>query len=203
MSPKLYVADLLSAEPAEPKAEPPAPPAPKKERSAKQIAAWEKAKATREAKAREAQALADEATRKAEEDAKVLRERLEALEAKKEARRAKRLAAKAETALGVQTPSESSAAEAVPQAPKRVRRAPAVHDPNEPPKWFKEYVHSVKAEKAQIANEPVPKRQLKRESAEQASELWREPQTRDRVNAEANDQMSRMYSTIFSGRRLY
>jgi len=203
MSPKLYVADLLSAEPAEPSAAPVAPPqtAPKKERSAKQIAAWEKAKATREAKAAAAAALVDEAARKAEADAKVLRDRLEALEAKKEARREKRLAAKTH-ALGHVTPSESSATEPPPPEPKRVRRA-AVHDPNEPPKWFKEYVHSVKAEKAQIANEPVPKRQLKRESAEHASELWREPQTRDRVNAEANDQMARMYSTIFSGRRLY
>lgn len=199
MSPKLYVADLLSAEPAEPKAEPKAEPPAPKERSAKQIAAWEKAKATREAKAAAAKALVEETARKAEADAKVLQGRQEALEAKKEARRLKRLSA----LLGVQTPSESSAAELAPPAPKRVRRTPAVHDPNEPPKWFKEYVHSVKAEKAQIANEPTPKRQLKRESAEQASELWREPQTRDRVNAEANDQMSRMYSTIFSGRRLY
>lgn len=206
MTPKLYAADLLSAvavgmpEPATT----PTVAAVRKERSPAQIAAWEKAKATRAAKAEAAAAAATAAA--AAEAAVVERAAaaLAAVAAKKEARKVKRAAARVS---GHATPPDSGVSvsdDAGPPPPppptprKRVRRT----DPDVPPKWFQDYVHSVKSEKAVIANESVPKRQLKRESTEQATNMWREPATRDRVNAEANDQMARMYSTIFAGRRL-
>lgn len=200
MTPKMYSADLLTAVPVT------STPKPKKERSEKQIAAFEKAKATRERKREELESLQTAIAAKAEEDARIAGEAAAALVAKKELAKEKRRAAK-EARLGQVTPSVSSSeapqlVEATASAPRRVKK-PRVLDPDEPPKWFQQYIHSVKSEKAAIAKEPTPKRQLKREAESEAQEMWKEPQTRDRVNAEANDQMSRMYSTIFSGRRMF
>lgn len=210
MTPKLYAADLLSATPvATDEAAPPAapaPPAPKKERTPAQLASFERARAARAAKAAAVAQLQEDIARKAEADNKILADLAAAAEAKKEARRAKRAAAKTTIPTGFVTPSESCGSEPVaateaPPAPKRKRAAVRINE-EEPPKWFKAYIHSVKSEQAVIAKDPIPKRQLKRESGEVASTLWREPETRDRVNAEAHDQMARMYGTIFAGRRL-
>jgi len=74
-------------------------------------------------------------------------------------------------------------------------------DESEPPKWFKSFIMGIKEEQARCTEKKVSKKQVKFEADTEASEKWREPVMRDRVNKSVDSHMASMYSTIFPNRR--
>lgn len=67
----------------------------------------------------------------------------------------------------------------------------------EPPVWFKKYIEGVQREKKMQAGEKVAKKQLKEEAEGLAQKSWEDGLTRDRVNDELDNHMSRMHRMIF------
>lgn len=63
----------------------------------------------------------------------------------------------------------------------------------EAPAWFKKYIEGVQREKKMQAGEKVAKKQLKEEAEGLAQKSWEDGLTRDRVNDELDNHMSRMH----------
>lgn len=181
----------------------PKEPAPKKERSEKQIAAFEKAKETRKRKRDEAELLSklaaeEEIAKLAREDAekeaqvKALAERdaaeAAAKQAKKEAAKQKRLQKQ------LATPPEST--ESTSPAKEVTVSEPSVSK-EEPPSWFKKYISGVKLEENHHATPPIAKKVVKQNAEVEAANQWQQGVVRDRVNNEVNQHMHRLYSQIF------
>lgn len=87
---------------------------------------------------------------------------------------------------------------------KRVKKiketVKSIHDiekESEPPAWFKKYIEGVQREKKVQAGEKVAKKQLKEEAEGLAQKSWEDGLTRDRVNDELDNHMSRMHRMIF------
>lgn len=87
---------------------------------------------------------------------------------------------------------------------KRAKKIPetvkTIHDiekESEPPVWFKKYIEGVQREKKMQAGEKVAKKQLKEEAEGLAQKSWEDGLTRDRVNDELDNHMSRMHRMIF------
>jgi hypothetical protein len=81
---------------------------------------------------------------------------------------------------------------------KKVKR-----DETEPPKWFKQYVSSVKKEESSLSKDKKPKKMIAEEAEVQASEQWKNGMVRDRVRNEVDGHMNRMYSMIFGARKMH
>jgi hypothetical protein len=233
MAPTLYSAELSDIakpvkdrkvkvdheveEPIVPVAVAPDTPAPKakKERSEKQLAAFEKAKETRRLKKEtaakeEAVRLAVLQAEQAEVETKLL-----ALQEKKRLTKEKRRLTREAKKTGNDTSVADSTETPEPvdpvrvekedspePVPKRQRRARTVKDPSEPPEWFKTFHRNVVSEKEQQVASAKPKQQIRIESDADAQVRWREPLTRTRVTSEVDGHVGRMYDMIFNNRKI-
>ena len=84
------------------------------------------------------------------------------------------------------------------EPPKKKKRV--FRDPTLPPIWFSKFMEGVKKEELIQKEQKVSMKSLKTEAQEAAKKSWDDGLTRDRVNNEIDNHMSRMYSMIFSRR---
>lgn len=82
----------------------------------------------------------------------------------------------------------------------KVKRAKV--DTNEPPKWFTTFLEGVKKEQLVQSGEKKSKADIKAEVQEHAAKAWNDGYTRDRIQNENDKHLGRMYSMMFSGRKL-
>ena len=80
---------------------------------------------------------------------------------------------------------------------KRVRR-----DADQPPKWFMKFHENIERERSVVNQDRKPVKRIKKESKERAEENWQRPLVRQRVQTEVDDHMGKMYSMIFSNRKM-
>ena len=174
----------------------------------KQLAALERARENRKRKRMEA----EEAELKTVEDAKKAVEAKEQEIAQKKAeqkekRRLKKEAREKQEA----TPSTDGISEAVeemvsekPKKDVKIRQPKKAKVVNEsiddPPAWFKKYIEGHEIEKNMLSKEKRPVQVIKKESKQVASDAWADDMTRDRVNQERDNHMSRMYASIFGSK---
>jgi len=59
----------------------------------------------------------------------------------------------------------------------------------------------VKEEQARMSVKKIPKKQVKFEADQEASEKWGEPVTRERVNRTVDNHMQSMYAMVFPNRK--
>lgn len=72
---------------------------------------------------------------------------------------------------------------------------------SEPPVWFKQYVDGVKNEEVMVVPKKS-KKEFKKEAVETASSSWNNGLTRDCIQNEVDNHLSKMYNMIFAGRRM-
>ena len=203
MAPKLYSEDLFNDTPPV-KVE-------KKPRTEKQIAAFEKAKATREAN--KAAKLAEEsAAKKAEEDVRLAAEEVTKKAAAKKAAAAekRRLAKEAKTQVSLPSPVATEEEIPAPPPPKKKRKEkvtvaipeasslPPVQ-PEGPPKWFTDFYLGAKMEKEKDSG--MTKKQMKEEAVVESKESWKQPVVRDRVHEEIDRHLTSLHNQIFKKRK--
>jgi hypothetical protein len=146
----------------------------KKPRTEKQIAAFEKAKESRRLK-KEALVEIENQKLKDQQDLVLKEKELADLKAQK-------LLAAKEKRLLKKTVSVPVLAEVVDE---------------EPPKWFKKYMTSVKLEENMVKSDRQPVKKVKLDAQDCAHKEWQNGLTRDRVKNEVDGHMNRMYSQIF------
>jgi colicin import membrane protein len=133
-----------------------------------------------------------------------------AIAAKKQARAEKRKMKKDEKEIDVAV--EKAVEEATPMLaeqarsaadgskepkPKKVKRT-LKRDESVPPVWFEKFVESAKMEESKIAADKKPAKMVKEEAKEVAKAQWSDGYTRDRVNAQVDNHMGKLYSMIFA-----
>jgi len=179
----------------------------KKPKTEKQLAALERAKDARIKKKEEAK-LAQEAELKAVEEAqKAIVAKEAEIEKKKLERKEKRAAKKAGSSkegsvTSVELDKVIKEVEKVEEVekPKKVKKVVKSVDSSEPPEWFKKYIRGQQVEQNNLSKEKKSAIVLKKESNEVAANAWKDDLTRDRVNQERDNHMSRMYSSIFGSK---
>lgn len=114
--------------------------------------------------------------------------------AKKSARAEKRKMKKEEKEIDV---AVEKAVEEVEPKPKKVRRT-VKRDESVPPVWFEKFVESAKMEESKISAEKKPVKQVKEEAKAAAQAQWSDGYTRDRVNQQVDNHMSKLYGMIFA-----
>lgn len=72
---------------------------------------------------------------------------------------------------------------------------------DDPPPWFTKFVETVEKEKASIAGEVVPKKELKENAKQIAQDQWADPGVRDRIHSEVDNHQARLFHQIFGGKR--
>lgn len=165
----------------------------KKERSEKQLAAFERAKESRRLKKEALDHAKSEEVRLQKEAQDVEEAALKAKDEKKLAMKEKRRLAREEKPKVMELQGEP--------LPKK-QRTVKTQTPDDPPSWFKSYIMGVNTEKSKITEEKKPQRQLRYESNAQAETQWKEPLTRNRVTSEVDSHMNKMYSMIFNNRQV-
>jgi len=176
----------------------------KKPKTEKQLAALERAKDARIKKKEEAK-LAQEAELKAIEEAqKAVVVKEAEIEKKKLERKEKRAAKKAGSSkegsvTSVELDKVIKEVEKVEKVEK-VKKVVKNVDSSEPPEWFKKYIRGQQVEQNNLSKEKKSAIVLKKESNEVAANAWKDDLTRDRVNQERDNHMSRMYSSIFGSK---
>lgn len=98
----------------------------------------------------------------------------------------------------VQVESQAQVEKTVKQ-PKQKRSKP---DINAPPKWFTVFMEGAKKEQAIQSGEKKSRADMKAEVQEHATKAWNDGYTRDRIQSEQDKHLVRMYSMMFSGRKL-
>jgi hypothetical protein len=116
-----------------------------------------------------------------------------AIAEKKKARAEKRKAMK-EIDTAVDKAVEDVTEEPKPKKVKRVLK----RDESVPPVWFERFVESAKLEESKITSDKKPVKQVKEEAKEVAKAQWQDGYTRDRVNAQVDNHMGKLYSMIFA-----
>lgn len=178
----------------------------KKPKTEKQLAALERARENRKRKREEAE-LAEKSEQEAVEQAKkAVAEKEAEIEKKKAEQREKRRLKKER--VQEPTPSADGISEAVDEAVevkevkvRKPKKAKVVTEKiDEPPAWFKKYIEGHEMEKNSLSKEKRPVNEIKKESKQVASQAWADDLTRDRVNQERDNHMSRMYSSIFGSK---
>lgn len=116
--------------------------------------------------------------------------------AKKQARAEKRKMKKEEKEIDV---AVEKAVEEVAQEPKpkKVKRT-LKRDESVPPIWFEKFVESAKMEESKIAADKKPVKMVKEEAKAVAQVQWNDGYTRDRVNQQVDNHMSKLYGMIFA-----
>ncbi len=159
----------------------------KKPPTEKQLAAREKARQTRMAK------VLKMATDKANAE-KVAEEKEVAKLAKKEVAAEKRRLAREAKAAGA---GKDGAVASVEIGEKKTKKRKEI-DPDAPPAWMHHLISGIKSE----LGTDKPKKVLKSESQQEATEKWSDPLVRARIQDVQNNVMNKMSSGIFPGRKL-
>ena len=176
----------------------------KKPKTEKQLAALERARENRKRKredAEKAELEAVEVAKKAvlEKEAELLQKKLE----QKEKRRLKK-EAKQEAPTPSSVDEISEVVDGVVEKEVKVRKPKKAKVVNpsieEPPVWFKKYIEGHEIEKNTLSKDKKSVTDIKKESKQVASQAWANDMTRDRVNQERDNHMSRMYSSIFGSK---
>lgn len=81
--------------------------------------------------------------------------------------------------------------------PKKVKRV-LKRDESVPPVWFEKFVESAKLEESKIAADKKPAKVVKEEAKVAAQAQWSDGYTRDRVNQQVDNHMSKLYGMIFT-----
>lgn len=81
---------------------------------------------------------------------------------------------------------------------KKQRAIKPKRDDSVPPAWFEKFVESAKMEESKIAADKKPTKQVKEEAKAVAQAQWQDGFTRDRVNQQVDNHMSKLYSMIFA-----
>lgn len=184
----------------------------KKPKTEKQLAALERARENRKRKREEKEA----AELNAVEEAKKAVEAKEAELARKKAEQKEKRRLKKESKTKEPTPSTDGISEAIDSMAgvcgneepcekevkvRKPKKAKVVQEAiDEPPAWFKKYIEGHEMEKNSLSKEKKPVQVIKKESKQVASDAWADDMTRDRVNQERDNHMSRMYSSIFGSK---
>lgn len=116
-----------------------------------------------------------------------------AIAAKKQARAEKRKAGKE-----IDKAVDEAIEEPAEPKPKKQRVQKPKRDESVPPVWFERFVESAKLEESKIAADKKPSKQVKEEAKEVAKAQWSDGYTRDRVNAQVDNHMGKLYSMIFT-----
>lgn len=113
---------------------------------------------------------------------------------KKKARAEKRKASKVEKEI------DTAVEEALVKEPKpkKQRVQKPKRDESVPPIWFERFVESAKMEESKIAADKKPSKQVKEEAKAVAQAQWSDGYTRDRVNQQVDNHMSKLYGMIFA-----
>lgn len=114
--------------------------------------------------------------------------------AKKQARAEKRKMKKEEKEIDV---AVEKALEVEEPKPKKVKRT-LKRDESVPPVWFEKFVESAKMEESKIAADKKPAKVVKEEAKAVAQAQWSDGYTRDRVNQQVDNHMSKLYGMIFA-----
>lgn len=140
------------------------------------------------------------------EEPKSLEEALEEALEEEPKKRKRAPKKKVDPAVNCSIPTPVEAVELVEEKPKRkrakkipetVKTIKDIEKESEPPMWFKKYIEGVQREKKTQAGEKVAKKQLKEEVEDLAQKSWDDGLTRDRVNDELGNHMSRMHKMVF------
>lgn len=115
---------------------------------------------------------------------------------KKKARAEKRKAAKQEKEMDVAV--EEAIEDPKDPKPKKQRVQKPKRDESVPPVWFEKFVESAKMEESKIAVDKKPVKQVKEEAKAVAQAQWQDGYTRDRVNQQVDNHMSKLYGMIFA-----
>jgi phage-related minor tail protein len=183
---------------------------PKRQPTEKQLAALARAQESRKRKREEAESLKLEAEKLEEQRVMEEQKNAETLYLKKEAqkekrrqsREAKKLATPPDTSADGTDSVEDIIASVLEEKPVSKKVKTVVQDHSQPPAWFKQYVAGVKKEESKVSNDKKPQKQIQLEANVVAENQWKDGFTRDRVQNEVDNHMSRMYQMMFSGRRL-
>ena len=170
----------------------PEPPA-KKPPTEKQLAARAKFAENRKKKLEETAAEKLRLENEVAEKQKEIEAKEAAIAEKKKARAEKRKASK-EIDTAVDKAVEEVAKEPKPKKVKRVLK----RDESVPPVWFEKFVESAKLEESKIAADKKPAKVVKEEAKVAAQAQWSDGYTRDRVNQQVDNHMSKLYGMIFA-----
>jgi hypothetical protein len=173
------------------------PEAPKKEKkppTEKQLAARAKFAENRKKKLEEQAAEKLRLEKEIENKQKEITEKEAAIAAKKQARAEKRKMAKESKEID-KAVDEAIADE---PKPKKQRVQKPKRDESVPPVWFEKFVESAKMEESKIASDKKPVKQVKEEAKAVAQAQWQDGYTRDRVNQQVDNHMSKLYGMIFA-----
>jgi len=167
----------------------PEPPA-KKPPTEKQLAARAKFAENRKKKLEETAAEKLRLETEVAEKQKEIEAKEAAIAEKKKARAEKRKASKE-----IDTAVEEALTEE--PKPKKVKRV-LKRDESVPPVWFEKFVESAKLEESKIAADKKPAKVVKEEAKVAAQAQWSDGYTRDRVNQQVDNHMSKLYGMIFA-----
>jgi len=167
----------------------PEPPA-KKPPTEKQLAARAKFAENRKKKLEETAAEKLRLEAEVAEKQKEIEAKEAAIAEKKKARAEKRKASKE-----IDTAVEEALTEE--PKPKKVKRV-LKRDESVPPVWFEKFVESAKLEESKIAADKKPAKVVKEEAKVAAQAQWSDGYTRDRVNQQVDNHMSKLYGMIFA-----
>lgn len=189
------------------------PPPVKKPKTEKQLAALERARENRkrkreETEAAESKAVEDAKAAVAAKEAELVRKK----EEQKEKRRLKKEAKAKESSTAPPPPPSTNdeISEAVNREVENLEKEVKVRKPkkakvvnesvDEPPVWFKKYIEGLAIEKNSLSKDKRSVQEVKKESKQVATQAWGDDMTRDKVNQEKDNHMSRMYSSIFGSK---
>jgi len=167
----------------------PEPPT-KKPPTEKQLAARAKFAENRKKKLEETAAEKLRLETEVAEKQKEIEAKEAAIAEKKKARAEKRKASKE-----IDTAVEEALTEE--PKPKKVKRV-LKRDESVPPVWFEKFVESAKLEESKIAADKKPAKVVKEEAKVAAQAQWSDGYTRDRVNQQVDNHMSKLYGMIFA-----
>ena len=167
----------------------------KKPPTEKQLAARAKFAENRKKKLEEQAAEKLRLEKEIADKQKEIEEKEAAINVKKQARAEKRKMKKDEKEIDVAV--EKAVEEVTEPKPKKVKRT-LKRDESVPPVWFEKFVESAKMEESKIAADKKPAKIVKEEAKAAAQAQWSDGYTRDRVNQQVDNHMSKLYGMIFA-----
>src|SRR6478736_1891177 len=188
----------------------------KKPRTEKQIAAFEKAKATRAKKAQEKKDLEEQEMLAKQSELKKAQIKLQELEEKKRIASEKRKATR-EAKRQLEELEEQQ--EQVEESPKKKKKKQKVdeeaksettlvggvnpkEDDTVPPVWFKKYIEGMAQTQNQLEGTKKAQKVIREEAKVVADEKWAQPNVRQQVVKQVENHVDRLYAQIFGGRRM-
>lgn len=192
----------------------------KKPRTEKQIAAFEKAKATRAKKAQEKKDLEEQEMVNKQVELEQAQIKLQELEEKKRIASEKRKATReAKRQLEQMEQEQEQDQDQVEESPKKKKKKQKVdeeaksettlvgsttpkEDDTVPPIWFKKYIEGMAQTQNQLEGTKKAQKVIREEAKAVADEKWAQPNVRQQVVKQVENHVDRLYAQIFGGRRM-